>query len=56
VLLLAHRGDHRRAPENTLAAFAAAPAIFGVDGIEPGVRRSAEGVAVACVDGAALPE
>jgi glycerophosphoryl diester phosphodiesterase len=50
VLLLAHRGDHRRAPENTLAAFAAALAIPGIDGIELDVRGSADGVAVVLHD------
>jgi len=46
MLLLAHRGDHRQAPENTLAAFAAALALPGVDGLELDVRGSADGVAV----------
>jgi glycerophosphoryl diester phosphodiesterase len=50
VLLLAHRGDHRRAPENTLAAFAAALAIPGVDGLELDVRASADRVAVVLHD------
>jgi glycerophosphoryl diester phosphodiesterase len=50
MLLLAHRGDHRRAPENTLAAFAAALAIPGVDGLELDVRASADGVAVVIHD------
>jgi glycerophosphoryl diester phosphodiesterase len=50
VLLLAHRGDHRRAPENTLAAFAAALEVPGVAGIELDVRASADGVAVALHD------
>ena len=50
MLLLAHRGDHRRAPENTLAAFAAALAIPGVDGLELDVRASADGVAVVLHD------
>jgi glycerophosphoryl diester phosphodiesterase len=50
VLLLAHRGDHRRAPENTLAAFAAALAIPGVHGVELDVRASADGVAVVLHD------
>jgi glycerophosphoryl diester phosphodiesterase len=39
VLVLAHRGDHRTRPENTLAAFEAAVAL-GVDGIETDVRVS----------------
>ena len=50
MLLLAHRGDHRRAPENTLAAFAAALAHPGVDGLELDVRASADGVAVVIHD------
>jgi glycerophosphoryl diester phosphodiesterase len=50
MLLLAHRGDHRRVPENTLAAFAAALAIPGVDGLELDVRASADGVAVVIHD------
>ncbi len=48
--LLAHRGDHRAAPENTLAAFAAALAIPGVDGLELDVRASADGVAIVLHD------
>ncbi len=50
MLLLAHRGDHRRAPENTLAAFAAALAIPGIDGLELDVRAAADGVAVVLHD------
>jgi glycerophosphoryl diester phosphodiesterase len=50
VLLLAHRGDHRRAPENTVAAFAAALAIPGVDGLELDLRASADGIAVVLHD------
>jgi glycerophosphoryl diester phosphodiesterase len=50
VLLLAHRGDHRHAPENTLAAFRAALAIPGIDGIELDVRASADGRAVVLHD------
>lgn len=50
MLLLAHRGDHRRAPENTPAAFAAALAIPGVDGLELDVRRSADGMAIVLHD------
>jgi len=45
-LRLAHRGDWRRAPENTLGAFAAALAVPGCDGVELDVRRSRDGVAV----------
>ncbi len=51
MLLLAHRGDHRREPENTLAAFRAALGIPGVDGLELDVRASADGVAVVLHDG-----
>ncbi len=50
MLLLAHRGDHRTAPENTLAAFRAALAIPGIDGLELDVRASADGVAVVLHD------
>ncbi len=50
MLLLAHRGDHRRTDENTLEAFAAALAIAGVDGLELDVRASADGVAVVIHD------
>jgi glycerophosphoryl diester phosphodiesterase len=50
MLLLAHRGDHRRDPENTLAAFRAALAIPGVDGLELDARASADGVAVVLHD------
>jgi glycerophosphoryl diester phosphodiesterase len=50
MLLLAHRGDHARAPENTLAAFAAAVARPGCDGVEFDVRASADGVAVVLHD------
>ena len=50
MLRLAHRGDHRRAPENTMAAFAAALANPGVNGLELDVRASADGVAVVIHD------
>ena len=50
MLLLAHRGDHRRAPENTLAAFTTALAIPGVHGLELDVRASADGLAVVLHD------
>jgi len=46
VLRLSHRGDWRGAPENTLAAFAAAMAIPACDGLEFDVRASADGVPV----------
>jgi glycerophosphoryl diester phosphodiesterase len=42
-LRLAHRGDWRRAPENSLAAFRAALAIPGCDGLEFDVRTAADG-------------
>lgn len=45
-LRLAHRGDWRRAPENTIAAFVAALAIPACDGLEVDVRMSADGVPV----------
>lgn len=45
-LHLAHRGDWRRAPENSLAAFRAALAIPGCDGVEFDVRVAADGVPV----------
>ncbi len=41
-LVLAHRGDHTRARENTLPAFAAARAA-GTHGVELDVRRTADG-------------
>ena len=45
-LRLAHRGDWRHAPENTLAAFVAALAVPACDGLELDVRASADGVPV----------
>jgi glycerophosphoryl diester phosphodiesterase len=45
-LRLAHRGDHRRAPENTLAALEAALTVPGCDGLEFDVRSSREGVPI----------
>ena len=48
-LLLAHRGDHRHAPENSLAAFRAA-VDAGCDGAELDVRRSRDGIAVVLHD------
>jgi glycerophosphoryl diester phosphodiesterase len=50
VLRLAHRGDGRAAPENTLDAFAAALAVAGCDGVEFDVRTSADGVPVVIHD------
>ncbi len=45
-LRLAHRGDWRHEPENTLPAFLAALAIPGCDGLEFDVRAARGGVAV----------
>jgi glycerophosphoryl diester phosphodiesterase len=45
-LRLAHRGDWRRAPENTLAAMRAALAIPACDGLEFDVRMSRDGVPI----------
>jgi glycerophosphoryl diester phosphodiesterase len=45
-LRLAHRGDWRRAPENTVPAFLAALAVPGCDGLEFDVRAARDGVAV----------
>jgi glycerophosphoryl diester phosphodiesterase len=45
-LRLAHRGDWRRAPENTLAAITAAVAVPACDGVEFDVRLSRDGVPV----------
>jgi glycerophosphoryl diester phosphodiesterase len=45
-LRLAHRGDWRRFPENSLAALLAALEIPGCDGIEFDVRLSRDGVPV----------
>lgn len=50
MLRLAHRGDHVHAPENTLAAFAAALARPDCDGVEFDVRASADGTAVVLHD------
>ncbi len=49
-LRLAHRGDWRHAPENSIAAFTAALAIPACDGLEFDVRTSADGVPVICHD------
>ncbi len=46
VLRLAHRGDWRVAPENTLPALLAALAVPGCDGVEFDVRVAADGVPV----------
>lgn len=45
-LRLAHRGDWRRAPENSLAAMRAALAVPACDGLEFDVRFSSDGVPV----------
>ncbi len=50
MLRLAHRGDWRRAPENTLAAFSAALAVPGCDGLEFDVQLSRDGVPVVLHD------
>jgi glycerophosphoryl diester phosphodiesterase len=47
---LAHRGDWRHGPENSLAAFQAAVAIPACDGLEFDVRLSADGVPVVVHD------
>jgi glycerophosphoryl diester phosphodiesterase len=47
---LAHRGDWRRATENSIEAFRAAVALDGCDGIEFDVRGSADGVPVVIHD------
>lgn len=49
-LRLAHRGDWRVAPENTLAAFRAGLGRPACDGLEFDVRVSADGVPVVCHD------
>jgi glycerophosphoryl diester phosphodiesterase len=49
-LRLAHRGDWRRAPENTIAAFHAALAVPGCDGVEFDVHAAADGVPVVIHD------
>lgn len=50
MLRLAHRGDWRHAPENTIAALTAALAVPGCDGVEFDVRISADGVPVLAHD------
>jgi len=49
-LRLAHRGDWRVAPENTVAAMRAAAAIPACDGLEFDVRTSSDGVPVVIHD------
>ena len=46
MLRLAHRGDWRHAPENSIAALRAALAVPGCDGLEFDVRLSGDGVPV----------
>ena len=50
MLRLAHRGDWRQAPENTIPALTAALGVPGCDGVEFDVRLSADGVPVLCHD------
>ena len=50
MLRLAHRGDWRHAPENTIAALTAALAVPGCDGVEFDVRNSGDGVPVLAHD------
>lgn len=52
-LRLAHRGDWRHAPENSVAAFVAAARLPGIDGIEFDVRASRDGVPVVIHDASA---
>src|SRR5476651_1138413 len=47
--VIAHRGDSRHAPENTMEAFALAVSA-GADEIETDVRVTSDGVAVLCHD------
>jgi glycerophosphoryl diester phosphodiesterase len=47
---LAHRGDSRVAPENSLAALVAATRLPGIDGVELDVQLSADGVPVVIHD------
>jgi glycerophosphoryl diester phosphodiesterase len=53
-LRLAHRGDWRRAPENTLPALRAALGIPGCDGVEFDVRAAADGTPVLLHDATLL--
>lgn len=45
-LRLAHRGDHRRHLENTIAALEAGLSVAGCDGLEFDVRASADGIPI----------
>ncbi len=49
-MLLAHRGDHGRSPENSLAAFAAALGRQGCAGLELDVRHAADGTPIVLHD------
>lgn len=49
-LRLAHRGDWRAAPENSLAALLAATRLPGIDGLEFDVRAARDGVPVVIHD------
>jgi glycerophosphoryl diester phosphodiesterase len=49
-LRLAHRGDWRHAPENTIAAFLAALAVPGCDGLEFDVHAARDGTPVVIHD------
>jgi glycerophosphoryl diester phosphodiesterase len=53
-LRLAHRGDWRNAPENSVAAMQAALAIPGCDGLEFDVRASSDGVPILLHDASLL--
>jgi glycerophosphoryl diester phosphodiesterase len=53
-LRLAHRGDWRRAPENSLAALRAAMDVPGCDGVEFDVRVAADGTPVLAHDATLL--
>lgn len=50
MLRLAHRGDHRRAAENTLAAIVAAVSTPACDGVEFDVRAASDGTAIVLHD------
>ncbi len=50
MLRLAHRGDWRFAPENTIAAFEAAMRVPGCDGVELDVRIARDGTPVVIHD------
>jgi glycerophosphoryl diester phosphodiesterase len=49
-LILAHRGDWRHEPENSIGAMTAALAVAGCDGVELDVRISKDGVPVVIHD------